>query len=97
MARAQNSRKGFHQFATLTAGTATITTLTPTTLDLSGAVSLTGNSTGIVWGDYEADLPGAVDNGALIGLIKNTTGVAMFINSTGTTHKYLATTTKFPT
>lgn len=102
MSRAQNSRKGFHQFATLTAGTATITTatvttLTPSTLDLSGKMSLTANSTGIKFGDYEAALPGAVDNGILFGIISNSTGVALFINSTGTTHKYLAVTTKFPT
>jgi len=102
MARAQNSNKGYAQKQYMTIGTAviraeTVTTSTPTTLDLSGVMSLTANSTGIVFGDYEADLPGAVDNGVLIGVISNSTGVALFINSTGTVHKYLAVTVKFPT
>lgn len=80
--RAQNSAKG---------------TLQKDRIILSGPYGFTANSTGIVFENYEADLPGAVDNGRLIGLISNSTGVALFINTTGTTHKYVATTTKFPT
>ena len=106
MARAQNARRGFLQKQTLTVGTATITTgtittatittLTPTTLDIGGVMSLTANSTGIKTADYEADLPGNVDNGLLWGFISNSTGFCMFINSSGTTHKYLQVTTKQP-
>lgn len=99
MARAQNSYKGNAQKQYMTIGTAvittaTITTSTPTTLDLSGKMSLTANSTGIVFGDYESALPGNVDNGVLLGVISNSTGVAVFINTTGTTHKYLEVTTR---
>ena len=58
---------------------------------------LTGNSTGIVWSGGPSSLPGNVDNGKLIGVISNSTGVALFINTTGTTHKYLNVTSAQPT
>lgn len=64
---------------------------------ISNAQLLTANSTGLKFTNYGSDLPGNVDNGALFGMISNSTGVALFINSTGTTHKYIAVTTKFPT
>ena len=66
-------------------------------IKISNKQLITANSTGFVLANYASDLPGNVDNGALFGLISNSTGVALFINSTGTTHKYLSVTTKFPT
>lgn len=87
MARAQTGYKGRKQSQFLVAGT----------LDLNGVMQLTANSTGIVTADYEASLPGAVDNGLLYGFISNSTGFAMFLNTSGTTHKYFQVTTKQPT
>lgn len=113
MARAQNAYKGRIQkqyadfgtaviqsgsFVALTATAITATTVTPTTLDLSAKQSLTGLSTGIVFGDVVSTLPGNVTgNSALLGMLTNSTGHAAIINTTGTTHKYLLTTTKQPT
>ena len=64
---------------------------------ISNAQTLTGNSTGLVFGDPASALPGNVDNAVLVGVISNSTGVALFLNSTGTTHKYLNVTTAQPT
>jgi hypothetical protein len=66
-------------------------------IKISDAQGLTANSTGLVFVNPDTTLPGNVDNGVLIGLISNSTGVAAFINSTGTTHKYLNVTTLQPT
>jgi hypothetical protein len=66
-------------------------------IKISNGQTLTGNSTGLVFGDAASSLPGNVDNGILIGVLSNSTGVALFINSTGTAHKYLNTTDAQPT
>jgi hypothetical protein len=66
-------------------------------IKVSNAQTLTGNTTGVVFGDPASALPGSVDNGVLIGVLSNSTGVALFINSTGTTHKYLNVTAAQPT
>jgi hypothetical protein len=66
-------------------------------IKISDKQGLTANSTGLVFGNPDGSLPGNVDNGVLFGLISNSTGVAAFINSTGTTHKYLNVTTLQPT
>lgn len=66
-------------------------------IKVSNAQTMTGNSTGLVFGDPASALPGAVDNGVLIGVLSNSTGVALFVNSTGTTHKYLNVTSAQPT
>lgn len=86
-ARPQNSPRGL--FAK--------DTIQPATLDISGNMSWTANSTGIVVADVLSDIPGAVDNGNLFGFVKNSTGFAMFFNSTGTTNLWVAGTTKQPT
>ena len=64
---------------------------------ISNAQQLTANTTGLVFDDAATALPGNIDNGVLIGVMTNTTGVAAFVNSTGTTHKYLLTTSVQPT
>ena len=66
-------------------------------IKISDKQGLTANSTGLIFGNPDGSLPGNVDNGVLFGLISNSTGVAAFINSTGTTHKYLNVTTLQPT
>ncbi len=63
---------------------------------ISDAQTLTGNSTGIVHGDPEAALP-STDEGAAWTIISNSTGVALAINTTGTTWKYLNVTSVQPT
>lgn len=63
---------------------------------LSSAQGLSGNSTGIIFNNPEAALP-ETDNGAAITLISNSTGVALAVNSTGTTWKYLNVTSIQPT
>ena len=66
--------------------------IAPATLDLSSNLAMSANSTGIVVADYETSLPGNVDNGLLFGFIKNSTGFSMFINTTGTVHRWVMTT-----
>ena len=111
MARAQNARRGFLQKQTLTVGTATITTgtittatittLTPTTLNIASNLTLSANSTGITSSSVTktagSDRPGNVTSTVFLGLLYNSTGRALFINTTGTAHLYLAGTTKQPT
>lgn len=64
---------------------------------ISDAQGVTGNTTGLVFANPMSALPGNVDNGVLIGLLSNSTGVALVINSTDTTHKYLQVTSVQPT
>ena len=64
---------------------------------VSNAQTLTANSTGLVFGDPASALPGNVDNGVTVGVISNTTGVALFVNTTGTEHQYVNTTSIQPT
>jgi len=88
MSRAQNSPKGL----------IVKNVIQPTTLDLSGNLALAANTTGItISADYVASLPGNVDSNIFLGFLYNSTGRAAIINSTGTTHKYLNTTSKQPT
>lgn len=62
---------------------------------LSNAKLIRANSTGYILATVAA-LP-ATDNAAAITLISNSTGVALGVNSTGTTWKYLLTTSVQPT
>jgi hypothetical protein len=65
-------------------------------IQISGARYITADSTGFVL-TSEAALPGDVDGGVQFTMISNSTGVAMAINSTGTTWKYLNVTDAQPT
>ena len=56
---------------------------------------INANSTGFIVTE-EAALP-TTDNGVAFTMISNSTGVAMCVNSTGTTWKYLNTTSVQPT
>ena len=66
-------------------------------IKISDAQTLTGNSTGLLFGNPVSALPAAVDNAGIIGQLVNSTGAALFINSTATDHVYLATTSIQPT
>ena len=64
---------------------------------VSDAQTLTGNSTGLIHADSVGALPGNVAGAKVIGVIDlPTTGIAVFINTTGTTYKYLSLTSVFP-
>jgi hypothetical protein len=63
---------------------------------VSNARYITADSTGFIL-TAEASLPGSVDGGNQFTLISNSTGVALAVNSTGTTWKYLNVTTDQPT
>lgn len=63
---------------------------------ISGSQGLTGNSTGLTFVNPASALPGNVDNGVLIGVASDSTGVFAFINQTGTTHVYFNTTSVRP-
>jgi hypothetical protein len=65
-------------------------------LKVSNARYITADSTGFVL-TAESALPGSVDGGVQFTMISNSTGVAMAVNSTGTTWKYLNVTTDQPT
>ena len=65
-------------------------------IQISGARYITADSTGFIL-TAESALPGNVDGGNQITLISNSTGVALAVNSTGTTWKYLNVTTAQPT
>ena len=66
-------------------------------IQISAAQVLTADSTGIVHANPVAALPGAIDGGVQWTLVSNSTGVAMAINTTGTTWKYLNVTSLQPT
>lgn len=66
-------------------------------IKISNAQTLTADSTGIVFGNPASALPGSVDGGVQLAMISNSTGVALAVNSTGTTWKYLNVTTAQPT
>ena len=59
-------------------------------IKISSARTLTANSTGFV-ATAESAIP-STDEGAAFTLVSDSTGVALAINATGTTWKYLATT-----
>ena len=63
---------------------------------ISGARVLSANSTAFVAGTTESAIP-TTDEGAAFTIGENSTGVFMAINSTGTTWKYLNTTSVQPT
>jgi hypothetical protein len=46
---------------------------------------------------HTGSLPGNVDSGVALRMLTNSTGVAAVVNTTGTTWKYLNTTSKQPT
>ncbi len=78
----------------LTANTTSL--LLPGGVQISAARSITADSTGFVL-TAESALPGNVDGGNQFTLVSNSTGVALAVNSTGTTWKYLNVTTAQPT
>lgn len=100
MAHPQSSGRGYISHDRIDVGAQQLTDGT-TTLSLSGGISisgvqgLTGNSTAIVHANPEATLP-TTDNGAAWTIISNSTGVALAINTTGTTWHYLSTTSVQP-
>ena len=63
---------------------------------ISASRYITADSTGFVL-TTESSLPGNVDGGAMFTMISNSTGVCLAVNSTGTTWKYLSTTSLQPT
>ena len=63
---------------------------------ISDARYITADTTGFVL-TAESALPGNVDGGIQFTAISNSTGVALAVNSTGTTWKYLNVTTAQPT
>jgi hypothetical protein len=66
-------------------------------IKVSNKQLLTGDSTGIIHGNAPSALPGSVDGGNQWTLISNSTGVALAVNTSGTTWKYLNVTTLQPT
>lgn len=97
MAHAQSSPRGLFAKSRVDVATQQLTD-DGTNLVLSGGIKisnkqgLTANSTGLVFANPVSALPSSVDNGVLIGLGTDSTGVFAFINSTGGTHKYLRAT-----
>lgn len=89
--------------AGLTVSNAQTLTGNSTTLIVSGGIKvsnaqqLTANSTGFIAGNAASALPGNIDNGILWGIGSNTTGVFLFVNTTGTEHQYVNTTSVQPT
>ena len=65
-------------------------------LQINALRRITADSTGYVL-TAEAALPGSVDGGDQFTMISNSTGVALAVNSTGTTWKYLNVTVAQPT
>lgn len=91
----QNPFKGAFQKARIR----TTRLLTPT-LDLTNSAftsqrTITANTTGFIM-TAESTAP-STDEGAAITLVSNSTGVAVMVNSTGTTWKYLNVTSVQPT
>jgi len=84
-----------------TSGNSTNLTQDSTGVVLSGGVKLnsariiTANSTAYTL-TAESVLPGNVDGGVAFTIVSNSTGVAMAVNTSGTTWKYLNVTTKQP-
>ena len=101
MGRPQNSPRGMFAKSRVDVGAQQLTD-DATNLVLSGGIkisnarSLTANSTGFVAGTTESAIP-TTDEGAAFTIGENSTGVFMAINSTGTTWKYLNTTSVQPT
>lgn len=102
MARPQNSARGLFAKARVDVGSQQVTysathAIFSGGITISNAQGITANSTGLVFGNAASALPGAVDNGVLVGVGSNSTGVFLFVNSTGTTHKYFNLTSVQPT
>lgn len=109
MTKAQNSprglfKKAYAEVTSLAAGTFTgtatafgVTTLTAGTLVLgTGANSITSPSVGVLTLSSTGKAP-TTDKGKAIACLFNSTGVALMLNTTGTTWKYLLTTSEQPT
>lgn len=70
----------------------------PGAIKISNVYALSADSTGIVFDDPIAGLPGAIDGGAqLAGILNSTGNFAIGINTTGTDWKFLLTTSILPT
>lgn len=86
---------------TATITTANITTANPTTININSNLTISANSTGVtsssVTKSAGTTVPGNVTSTVFLGLIYNSTGRGLFINTTGTTHLWLSGTTKQPT
>lgn len=65
-------------------------------VQLNAARYITADSTNYVF-TSESALPGNVDGGVALTFVENSTGVAVAVNTTGTTWKYLNVTTAQPT
>ncbi len=97
----QTSPRGLRAFNAIDVGSNRITgdstaLLLSQGIQISGARYITADTTGFVL-TAEAALPGNVDGGIQFTMIDNSTGVAMGINSTGTTWKYFNLTDSQPT
>lgn len=102
MAHPQSSWRGLWAKARIDIGSSQLTydstgLILNAGIKISNAQTLTADSTGIVFGNPASALPGSVDGGVQIAMISNSTGVALAVNSTGTTWKYLNVTTAQPT
>lgn len=102
MAHPQNSPRGLFAKNSVAVGAATLTADSTGNLVLSGGIKLNNvqtvksNSTGaLVIGAPLAALP-STDQGIAWGVLSNSTGVGIVVNSTGTTWKYLLTTSVQP-
>lgn len=101
MARAQNSPRGLFAKNRIDIGASNLTAnstgvLFSAGVRISGARYITADSTGFVV-TAESSLPGNVDGGNQFTLISNSTGVALAVNTSGTTWKYLNVTSIQPT
>jgi len=110
MAHPQNSPRGLVDksaatFAAATITDATITTETVTTATITtlkigaaGIQTFTTDATrkGLIFGAPLAAKP-TTDGGAQFSMVSNSTGVALVVNTTGTTWKYLNVTSVQPT
>lgn len=101
MAHPQSSGRGYVAHERVDVGTQQLTD-DATNLALSSGISLSGlqgldgNSTAIIHANPESAIP-TTDNGAAWTVISNSTGVALAVNTTGTTWKYLNVTSVQPT
>lgn len=100
MAHPQSSPRGLFAKQRIDVGSQQITTdstglVLNNGIKLSNARHLTANSTAYI-GTGEAAIP-TTDNGIAFTFVSNSTGVAIVVNSTGTTWKFLNVTSVQPT
>ena len=101
MAKATNSPRGIFQkeaaeISALTGATVTATgAVQGATINVSGKGSLSANSSGILWSNVTTKLPGNVTvGGGCIIMLLNGTGHGLAINTTGTTWRYINTSSR---